>query len=271
MFIKIKSTRGITLLELLIASVIALLVTGAALEVYLNQQKGWLAQENISDMQQNSRAAMEEIVFHLMQAGYNLPVGVEAILASNSNPDTITMVYASEPPCNASLLNAMATVHSELELDPDSVGCYHGDSWAYIHDPVTGEGEYFYISDVQQASGEIYHSTMPLTKVYPAGSNINVFEMATFYIDDTSDSLHPKLMLERMDGVPQIYADNIEDLQFTYTLAYGAVVDTLVTSSIVREVNIELVSRTDNLDPIQEDDYARDTLRTTVFVRNLSF
>ena len=57
---KIRSNKGVTLLELLVASVIALIATGAALEVFISQQKGWLAQENISDMQQNGRAGIDE-------------------------------------------------------------------------------------------------------------------------------------------------------------------------------------------------------------------
>lgn len=271
MFRKIKSHAGVTLLELLIASVIALIVTGSALEVYISQQQGWIAQENISDMQQNGRAGLDEIVRHVRQAGYNLPPGLEAIFASDADPDTITLVYLKEPICNSTLTEPMPKPSSELKLVPDSLDCFDYDVWAYIYDPFTDDGEFFYITWVQNSSGHLQHNTMDLSKAYPAGSTVYMIEVATFFVDNTTDSLHPRLMEQRQDGTPYIYSDNIEDLQFTYTLAHGAIVDTLISSFNVREVNIELVARTDRFDPLQVDDYVRDTLRTTVFVRNLAF
>ena len=268
---KFRENNGVTLLELLIASVIALIATGAGLEVYINQQQGWLAQENISIMQQNSRACIDEIVRHVRQAGYNLPPGLESIFASDANPDTITLVYLKEPVCNSSLTAPMPKPSSELKLEPDSLYCFESDVWAYIFDPYAEEGEFFFITHVQDAAGHLQHNTMDLSKVYPAGSVVYMIEVATFFIDNTTDTLNPKLMIQRVDGIPQIYADHIEDLQFTYTLAHGAIVDTLITSRIVREVNIEVVARTERIDPIRQDDFLRDTLRTSVFVRNLAF
>ena len=271
MLTKLRENKGLTLLELLIASVIALIITGSALEVYISQQQGWIAQENISDMQQNGRAGIDEIVRHVRQAGYNLPPGLEAIFASDANPDTITLVYLQEPVCNSSLTAPMPKPSSELKLEPDSLSCFQSDVWAYIWDPFADEGEFFYITQVQDAAGHLQHNTMDLSKSYPAGSVVYMIEVATFFVDNTTDSLHPRLMEQRQDGTPYIYSDNIEDLQFTYTLAHGAIVDTLISSFNVREVNIELVARTDRFDPLQGDDYVRDTMRTTVFVRNLAF
>jgi hypothetical protein len=271
MFKKINSTVGVTLIELLIASVIALISTGAALELYISQQKGWLSQENISDMQQNGRAGIDEIVYHARQAGYHIPPGLEAIYAADANPDTITFVYLKEPMCDGRLTSAMPKPSSELKLVPDSLDCFVSDTWAYIYDPASDYGEFFEITHVQDAAGHLQHNTMDLSIAYPAGSVIFMIEVATFYIDNTTDTLHPKLMIERADGKPNIYADNIEDLQFTYTMTYGAVVDVPNIASYVREINIELVARTDRLDFLLEDDYVRDTLHTSVFVRNLAF
>jgi prepilin-type N-terminal cleavage/methylation domain-containing protein len=271
MLMKINSKAGVTLIELLIASVIALIATGAALELYISQQKGWISQENITDMQQNGRAGIDEIVHHARQAGYHIPPGLEAIYASDANPDTITFIYMKEPMCDSRLIAPMPQPSSELKLVADSIDCFVQDTWAYIYDPASDYGEFFEITQVQNAAGHLQHNTMDLSIAYPAGSVIYMIEVASFYIDNTTDTLHPKLMIERANGEPHIYADNIEDLQFTYTLAHGTIVDTLITASIVREVNIELVARTDRLDFLLEDDYVRDTLQTSVFVRNLSF
>lgn len=267
---KLKSNRGVTLIELLVASVIALIATGAALELYVSQQQGWIAQENITDMQQNGRAAVDEIVYHVRQAGYHIPPALEAIYASNTNPDTITLVYLKEPICDAALKDPMPQPSSELKCYPDSIDCFISDTWAYIYDPAAEIGEFFLITNVQYASGHIQHNTMPFSRVYPAGSQIFMIEVVTFFVDNTTDPDHPRLMVERADGIPQIYADNIEDLQLTYTLAHGAVVDTLISSQLVREVNIELIARTEREDEIA-DGFVRDTFVTSVFTRNLAF
>ena len=268
---KIKSNKGLTLIELLVAATIALICTGAALELYISQQRGWLAQENITDMQQNGRAAIDELAFHIRQSGYHIPYCIDAIWASNSDPDTITVIYMKEPQCNATMIDAMDQPTSDIECESDSVGCFEDNTWAYIYDPVAEEGEIFFISQVQHASGQIQHSTMALSKAYPIGSQIFVIESSTFFVDNTTDSLNPKLMVQYQDGVPHIYADNIEDLQFKYGMTYGAEVDTFVSSRLVREVGITLIARTENVDYITGQDFVRDTFETSVFVRNLAF
>ncbi len=267
---RIRSNKGVTLIELLVASVIALICAGAALELYVNQQKNWLAQENITDMQQNGRAALDEIVYHARQAGYHLPPGLQPLYANNANPDTITFVYLKEPICDCGLTADMPLPSAELKLSPDSVGCFQDNSWAYIYDPYADEGEFFLITHVQVSSGHLQHNTMVLSKKYPAGSIVYMIEVITFYVDNTTDTLHPRLMYQRFDQ-PNIYADNIEDLDFTYTLAHGAVVDSFVTADVVREVNVELIARTDRIDPARKQDYLRDTLSTTVYLRNMDF
>ncbi|HEQ99760.1 MAG TPA: prepilin-type N-terminal cleavage/methylation domain-containing protein [candidate division Zixibacteria bacterium] len=267
---RIRSNNGVTLIELLIAAVIALVCAGAALELYVNQQKNWLTQENITDMQQNGRAGIDEIVYHARQAGYHLPPALEAIYPSNSDPDSITFVYLKEPQCDCALTAPMPLPSSELKLSPDTIDCFEPDTWAYIYDPFADEGEFFLITWVQTDAGHLQHNTMSLSKKYPAGSIVYVIEVVTFYVDNTTDSLHPKLMYQRFEDA-NIYADNIEDLQFTYTLAHGAVVDSFISADNVREVNVDLVARTDRIDPARGQGYLRDTLSTTVYLRNMDF
>ncbi|HVP35393.1 MAG TPA: hypothetical protein VMT04_00220, partial [Terriglobales bacterium] len=61
--------RGTTLLELLISSIMALIIVGAGLELYLNQHKSWVIEGQITDMQQNGRVSIEELSNKIMMAG----------------------------------------------------------------------------------------------------------------------------------------------------------------------------------------------------------
>ena len=71
---KIKGEKGMTLLELLIALLMTFIVGSAALEFYVSQHNHWLAQTDISDMQQNARALLEELSRNIRAAGYGIIV-----------------------------------------------------------------------------------------------------------------------------------------------------------------------------------------------------
>jgi len=63
--------RGVSLIELLIAMVIGIVVLGAMYGVFISQNKTFGNQEQIVEMQQNARAAMDMMVREIRMAGYN--------------------------------------------------------------------------------------------------------------------------------------------------------------------------------------------------------
>ena len=141
------------------------------------------------------------------------------------------------------------------------------DIWAYAYDPATQTGEYFYVSGVVTSTHQIYHSFAPLSKSYPLNSQVLRLDFYKFYVD-RSDTLHPRLMVVRNGEAPTIYSDNIEDLQFRYVLANGSVYDTVAVDRYVRQIEVQLVARTEKNDLFLHQ-YRRDTLFTSVMVRNL--
>ena len=87
---KILSQKGVTLIEILIAALLTLVVGTAALEFYVVQHNQWLVQEDISDMQQNVRVALDEITTNVRKAGFGIPAGHPSILVDT---DSITIFY----------------------------------------------------------------------------------------------------------------------------------------------------------------------------------
>jgi type IV pilus assembly protein PilW len=63
--------QGFTLIELLIAMVIALVLITALSKVFISQRKTYAVQEQITEMQQKARAAMEFISREVKMAGYD--------------------------------------------------------------------------------------------------------------------------------------------------------------------------------------------------------
>jgi len=259
---------GFTIVELLISVILAAIVTSAAMGIYLTQHKQLLVQEDISDMQSSIRAAAAELATNIRMAGYNVPAGIPSLEAYNSNPDTIVIMFDTGGLQNVSIDWPMPQPSAELRCDDDDLSGLHDGDWAYIYDPATQTGEFFLVTQVQYASGHIQHNTMPLSRAYPLGSILYRMNRFKYYID-RSDANHPNLMLDAVGVGPQVYAENITDLNFRYVLSSGAVVDVPPSVNMVREVIIEIDARTSDPDHEFQVDYRTRDLTTRVKVRNL--
>jgi hypothetical protein len=259
--------RGTTLLEVLVAALIASFAVAAGMQLLINQNQNHLIQEGITSMQHNGRVTVDELVEKIRRAGYQLPAGLPAVIAWNSNPDTIAIAFLVEPVCTASISDPMPQPSSELKCKDSELSCFSSDVWAYIHDPFVDSGEFFFITHVQEAAGHLQHNTMPLSKKYPVGSEIFMLDYYKYYVDN-SDTTHPLFMMEKNGDAAVIYADNIEDLQFRYTMADGSVADTISLARFLRQVTVQVVARTEEKDLFMNT-HRKDTLTTSVQVRNL--
>jgi hypothetical protein len=265
----LRNIRGFSVIEMLIAAMISLIVVGSALSVYLTQHKHMIVQDQISDMQQNIRAGMQELATKIRMAGYNVPRGLSPLTAHNTNPDTIEIVYDSEALNGVEVDHEMPLPSSEIRCSGDISPLHDGD-WVYIYDPTTESGEFFEVTQVQIGSSHLQHNTMPLSRTYGVGSQIIRMNKEKYYIDDTTDPRHPKLMQVSIGRTPQVYGDNITDLQIKYVLSSGAVVDVPILATMIREVLINLTARTERADNESYNQYRTRSLQTKVMVRNLA-
>jgi hypothetical protein len=264
---KLRSSRGTSLLEVLIALSITGIITLAVFKAYLTQHKNYMTQEDITDIQQNARVVIDELSKHIRMAGNNLPHGLQAITAANTNPDTITLTYRIDN-CDSYLSEPMPLPSSELKCGAD-ISCFHNDQWAYIFHPDSGGGEWFQITNVQAAALHIQHNTMPLSKVYDEDAILLSMQQLKFFVDN-SDTAHPSFMMQMPGQNPQMFAENISDLQFRYVLKNGTVVDVPPLVEDIREVIISITGRSNNPDYESADQDKRlRTYTTSVNVRNL--
>lgn len=266
----LKSDRGMTLVEVLIALLMTGILTAAMFRVYVNQHHAWMIQDSVIEMQQNARAAADELARQLRMAGYELPNNLPPVVAFNTNPDTIYIHYQSAG-CSAPIDKTMPQPSSELDCTSPAadVSCFYQGQEAYIFDPTMERGEFFPISHVQEIPGKIQHNTQKLSKCYPKGSIILSLDRIKYYIDN-SDTLHPKLMVQLGSFAPQVYAEDIVDLQFTYTMKNGDVVDVPPLAKDVRAIGIVVKSRTPKKDvEFTESPYRFETYQSRVYLRNM--
>jgi len=262
------NSKGASLVELMIGLFLAALVTTAIFEVYINQHKNWLIQEDVTEIQQSARAAIDELTRNIRMAGHELPIGLPPIEAYNTDPDTIVINFV-EDGCQAVIEHPMPQPSKELRCDGHDVSCFYDGQWAYIFQPDSGGGEFFEISHVQTGSAHIQHNTMPLSKVYPEDAILLALQRMKYYVD-YSDSLHPNLMIVLPGRAPEVYAENITDLQFRYRMKNGSLVDVPPIIEDVRAVEITLNGRSDQPDPdFPNNPYRNRTYSSIVNLRNL--
>ena len=264
---RLKRSRGITILEVLIAMSLMAVVTTAVFQVYITQHKQYLMQDDISEIQQNVRVSVDELSRNIRMAGYDLPTGMDCILASNTNPDTITLRYRVND-CDTYLADAMPQPSSELKCATD-ISCFHDSDWVFIFEPDSGGGEFFEITHVQTSSMHLQHNTMSLSRKYGKDAIVTKLHQVQFYVDHTTDSDHPKLMVKLPGKSPYILADNITDLQLQYRMKNDSLMNVPDLTENVREVLISVTGRSNQPDPdFPSNPYRVRSFATSVSLRN---
>jgi len=272
-----KKFSGITLIELLVAVTILTLVIFGAYNLFISQHKARIIHQQVVDMQQNARIALEMLVGDLRLAGIGCGPQ-QAIVASNgegTNPDAITIrggnsfIISTLPgPCN----------QSSSTFEVESVAGFSAGDVCVIY----GGGEWttFTVTHVLESPAKLQHNpSADLNSPggfgfsYPTGSVVRKYQEVAYQIDAT-DSTHPKL-IRTESGSAQIVAANIEELQFVYTLADGSTSSSPVSPENIRLVKITLRARTDRedakwTDATYGDGYRRRALSSYARVRNLT-
>ena len=260
--------RGFGVMEFIVALLLAGIVTSGAFALYLTQNKQWGVQDQVTDMQSSLRAAAAELTAKIRMAGYKVPDNIPPILAYNTNPDTIVIIYDSEDLRDVQLEHEMPSPSVELRCDGHDLTGLHDGDWAFIYDPNTRSGEFFLVTQIQY-SDHIQHNTMPLSKAYPVGSKVYKLNRFKYYIDRTNLA-HPNMMMQCWGWPAQVYAENITNLNFMYVLSSGTVVDVPNVAYMVREVRFNVDARSDKPDNEFQIPYRSRSLSSKVNVRNLS-
>jgi prepilin-type N-terminal cleavage/methylation domain-containing protein len=89
------NSQGVTLIELLVVLVICSLLVGGIYRLFISQTRAYSVQDQVVEVQQNSRVAMELMMRDLRMTGFDndrTPVP-EITNALTPGPDSITVIY----------------------------------------------------------------------------------------------------------------------------------------------------------------------------------
>jgi len=234
---------GFTLIELLITMTIGLIILTALSSTFLMQRKIYDVQEQVVEMVQNARAAMDMMTREIRMAGY-MVVG-NAI--TNQGNNTITFLCDIDS-------DIVTTVATDADAGDISISVNLNDSDDYV-----ATTDYIYISDgiataFIRATGfdttgepDTINLSAGLTNSYSVGSSVLTVEQITYELDGTT--------LRRNN---QPLAENIEDLQI---------------SQSGNSINVSLIARTSKPDPDYTDPtyghYRTYKLTSVITPRNL--
>lgn len=263
-----KNEMGFTMIELLIALAIAGILLVSIYNLYISQSTTYTVQEQVSDMQQNARVAMDIVSRHIRMAGFGQPSwttinGTSGITykgisvtdggtGSPDPPDTLEIVGCIDPP-PGKLGSAAAASATTLTLQSATeANKFNTDDKSDIF---IGELENAKVTAILGANltidtNPVQSGNQGLTNAFPAGTNVYLVKRVTYTIASTSLKRN-----ENTGSGNEEIAVNVEDLQVTFTTP---------------TVNLSITARTRNKDPdYTGDGYHRMTLTSDIIARNL--
>ena len=143
--------RGFTMVELLIAMTIGLIIMAALSSTFLMQRKIFDVQDQVVEMVQNARAAMDMITREIRMAGYD-PTGA----MQRSDPTNADFVGI---PYDANTLQIYADLYgNENTGDPNEDIAYTYDAANLQIDRNTGSGDQPFAENIQSFTFEYFDS-----------------------------------------------------------------------------------------------------------------
>jgi hypothetical protein len=226
-------------------------------------------------MQQNVRGSFDQMVRKIRMAGYGGNTNILSTFGNvngftniitpvhNANgfgDDSITIIIADDL---STLTQNAAKGSSQLTLtDANSIFDISKNKYLCLN----GENNYL----VKSISGNTVTLTVPLAEDHLVSEAVSLVKAITYKLDKTNPST-PVLLEDENNGAgSQVLAENIESLNFYYTLADGTVTDSPATPADIRMVKTDMVARTDMPNPqLPGDGYLRRELYSFAQVRNL--
>ena len=115
--------QGFTLVELMITLVIGSFISAGILMAFSSQNQSYVAQEQVTQMQQNLRAGLGMLIRELRMAGYD-PNGILDPLDSSREPITVTssdsITFRMDDPANPGTIKSFSYALADLDGDGDN-------------------------------------------------------------------------------------------------------------------------------------------------------
>jgi len=272
--------KGMTLIELLVALVISGVLVAGVYRTFVSQQHTFTVQEQVVDMQQNVRLAINRMTRELRMAGFGRMDATffgkvhgkgggkvhgtfENIITPGGGGVSVTVVGAYQ---SITTLSANATSGSNT-IQINNASGFDLDKKKYIS--INGVESH----QVSKITGNQIEFTggETLNVDHLAGEPVFMVIAITYSIGVFEGKNNCLLRDDNLGLGPQPVAENIESLQFAYFDANG---NTTANPDDIRMIQVNIVARTDQTDPELAktgDGFRRRTMISNIQLRNLAF
>lgn len=274
----LKKNKGITLIELLVALVISTLLIAGLYRTLIGQQKTYVVQEQVVDMQQNVRAAINRMMTEIRMAGFG-NVSMVLPVTFGAKPPFTNVLNLDNPAAGALTIicatggTATLTVAGSGGQNQVTVSTLTDDKGNPLFD--TGNRKYvsigglesYIITSIDNGTKTI---TLNASLIYnhPIGTPVFTIKALSYQVA-VVDGIPTLLRDENLgDGaLPQ--ADGIQNLQFVYLKADG--ITQTANPLDIRIINLSLTARSERQDPDLNngDGYRWRQIASNIHLRNM--
>jgi prepilin-type N-terminal cleavage/methylation domain-containing protein len=271
----LKKQGGMTLIELLVAMVICAILIGATYRVFISQQKIFVVQQDVVDMQQNARLAIIQMTREIRMAGFGavadvfpipfLPVPLEKSISLDTPvPGALTIVEAGNEAAKLTSLAARPDNQIIVSTLTDGLGNALFDSNTKKYVSIDGL-ECHEITSIDSKTNTITLKDKLLYR-HEVGTPVFAVRVITYQVVRQNG----ELLLTRDENTGegrQVMADNIESVRFEYRDAAGNLTTNV---SDAKTVGIFLTAMTAQSDPDLKggDGYRRRNISTFVQLKD---
>jgi len=288
-----KKSKGVTLIELLIALVISAILIAGIYRTFIHQQRTYATQEQVADMQQNVRVAINRVIREIRMSGFggknentkgdndiitafvtvngfaNIINPVNDTIVDGINHDQITVIgafrqigiLAAAANAGDNTININYIGNTKFDTDKKKYMCING-RYNYEVDPTKPP-----ITLAKTAA----NPPGTLNESHVAGELVFLVEAITYGLEKDPNGTPVLFRDSNTGGGNQDVAEYVEDLQFRYVLADNTEVDLPGNPKDVRGVRITIQARTRLSDPELKEGggFRRRTLNTYIDLRNI--
>jgi len=265
----IKNKKGVTLIELLIALIISALLIAGIYKTFIGQQKTYIVQEQVVDMQQNLRAGINKMIREIRMAGFG---GLDYVLSLSGGVNGYSNIITPSGDNEITIVGGFKQIRRD-NGEPIVVDSAIGKTLTlnYATDEFDGE-KHKYISigglesnKVLSRSENVITLEKDLNLNFPSGTPI--FKIQAITYNKTNDNVLRRD--ENTGGGAQPLAENIEDLRFEYFDANG---NATTNPGNIRMVRVTITARTERSDPDykSEEGIRRRTISSNIQIRNMA-
>ncbi|PLY04268.1 MAG: hypothetical protein C0622_03115 [Desulfuromonas sp.] len=280
-----KGQDGFTLVELMVVAVIMGLVIASIYGLFSDTRKSSVISEEVVDVQQNLRIAMETMVADIRMAGFLIPDDDDAIAstpATLSDVNTLSMNLATSSGVYARVTSGSVVLVSgvpvNISVDEDMAHKFSAADAIRLVEPSLPE----IATDFSAAEVTSVNDTTDIIQITPAAASAGVqidtgnmvtlagandltnFPVSVVYdlVDDASADVNMHVLRRIVNGTAQTIATNINSVALEY----------IPSATDLKAVRVTITASTDSTRTGSEafGGAKTRTLQTVVKVRNMA-